>query len=321
MPTNLDDFNRVSTSSQLTHQHLLYSINELFPGQDSNINDLKCQIAPNIDSIGNGLELFEKSTRTQFSLVLCNGILQNQVNPQTNQPYREVTGGSHWTTLHFRKENSNKINAFYADSLNPNPTSVPQEIIKKLNDLKIETANIHKMNCHKQGINECGYYSVYNAKAMDQMSVDDLKKGSVIDKMSAQGSNLGPQTLTRSLREVLIRQFNNANSDATTNSHNGTTTPDEDLHKAIELSREEQLRDAAIEAQKNAFNNYKTKNLSKDFLPSPNQYSSDKLQELEQIAIDMAIKNSLEISSKISNPSLLKLNCNNTKTSDKTRGG
>ena len=111
MPTNLDDFNRVSAS----HQNLLSTLEKLFPNQDSGQNNLKCEITPTIDSIDYGVNEFHKSPRTQFSLVLCNGIVKNQVNPQSNQRFNGATEGNHWTTLHFRKDQNGKINDFYAD--------------------------------------------------------------------------------------------------------------------------------------------------------------------------------------------------------------
>lgn len=75
MPTNLDDFNRVSAS----HQNLLSTLEKLFPNQDSGQNNLKCEITPTIDSNDYGVNEFHKSPRTQFSLVLCNGIVKSSI--------------------------------------------------------------------------------------------------------------------------------------------------------------------------------------------------------------------------------------------------
>jgi len=185
----------------LTHQHLLTESAQLFAGRKS----VNYDIAPSHDSVREKIDDFKNSSHDKISLSICDGKTQTKKNPQTGKNYQETSEGSHWTTLHLRKNQDGQITAFYADSLNNSP-SMPRKIFNQLNKQGID---VFKMNSLQQGPNQCGDCSLFNAKAMDQMSFEELNKGQIKPDIKLDDqTTISSKDYSSILRNKLAKEFN-----------------------------------------------------------------------------------------------------------------
>ena len=213
---NLDDFNRVSFVSQLTHQNILATKEKLFPEKEGGEN--KCYIAFYQNSISSNLleqedgldqiisNFRSKNDQDKISIILCDGVLD-----QSNE-YEQITDGTHWTTLHLRKTNDQKIVAYYTDSLQGSSIKVPQEISSKLK--KHEIDQINSIDCTVQDTNKCGDHSVFNALAFYEMSQDQLNSKKIIDTLDIpvadynKKQSMNVREFVESNRQDLMKTFN-----------------------------------------------------------------------------------------------------------------
>jgi hypothetical protein len=150
--SDLDKYNIVRENSNLTHENMLFSAN--------NFGDKKVEIGLYSNdsgqeriaqqSIGSYVNQFKhNSSQDRLSILLCSGNVKTNQRP-TGNSYNELTGDSHWTTLHLRKDQAGKIQAFYSDSLshdNNDINTIPTSVLKALKNSGIELENTQKIQC------------------------------------------------------------------------------------------------------------------------------------------------------------------------------
>ena len=178
--SDLDKYNIVRENSNLTHENMLFSAN--------NFGDKKVEIGLYSNdsgqegiaeqSIGSYVNEFKhNSSQDLLSILLCSGNVKTNQRP-TGNSYSELTGDSHWTTLHLRKDQVGKIQAFYSDSLshdNNDINTIPTSVLKALNASGIESKNIKKIQCERQpDYHKCGDHALFNALAMNQTNYDQF---------------------------------------------------------------------------------------------------------------------------------------------------
>jgi hypothetical protein len=172
--SDLDQYNLVRENSNLTHENMLFSANrfgdkKIEIGLYSNQSGQE-RIAQ--QSIGNYVKQFKNDSKNdRLSILLCNGNVSTNQD-QSGKSYQELTGDSHWTTLHLRKDQEGEIHAFYSDSLshdNNDKKTIPTSVLQALDSSGIESDNINKIRCERQpNLHKCGDHALFNALAMNQ---------------------------------------------------------------------------------------------------------------------------------------------------------
>lgn len=161
-------YDLVTSDSQLSHANMLTGIERLCPENLRKDRDYDIKFSYySKDSEQNGirqdLEEFRNSNKKSLSLTLIDASLSDQ---------GELQGGSHWTTLHFRKDQEGKINCYYSDSLQSNQVRIPTNVRSAVEASGV--SQINGMNCQLQTGNKCGDHSLFNAYAMTQMTEEEL---------------------------------------------------------------------------------------------------------------------------------------------------
>jgi len=183
--SDLDQYNLVRENSNLTHENMLFSANrfgdkKIEIGLYSNQSGQE-RIAQ--QSIGNYVKQFKNDSKNdRLSILLCNGNVSTNQD-QSGKSYQELTGDSHWTTLHLRKDQDGKIHAFYSDSLshdNNDKKTIPTSVLQALDSSGIESDNINKIRCERQpNLHKCGDHALFNALAMNQTGDELLTSNKV----------------------------------------------------------------------------------------------------------------------------------------------
>lgn len=217
--SDLDQYNIVRENSNLTHENMLFSAN--------NFGDNKVEIGLYSNdygqeriaqqSIGSYVKQFKhNSSQDPLSILLCSGNVKTNQRP-TGNSYSELTGDSHWTTLHLRKDQVGNIQAFYSDSLshdNNDINTIPTSVLKALNASGIESKNIKKIQCERQpDYHKCGDHALFNALAMNQtnynqfLASDRVKEEILIGDVSNQ-KKINVAGFYNPHRSTLAKEFN-----------------------------------------------------------------------------------------------------------------
>ena len=217
--SDLDKYNIVRENSNLTHENMLFSAN--------NFGDKKVEIGLYSNdsgqegiaqqSIGSYVNQFKhNSSQDLLSILLCSGNVKTNQRP-TGNSYSELTGDSHWTTLHLRKDQVGKIQAFYSDSLshdNNDINTIPTSVLKALKASGIEPKNIKKIQCERQpDYHKCGDHALFNALAMNQTNYDQflasnsVKEEILIGDVSNQ-KKINVAGFYNPHRSILAKEFN-----------------------------------------------------------------------------------------------------------------
>ena len=217
--SDLDKYNIVRENSNLTHENMLFSAN--------NFGDKKVEIGLYSNdsgqegiaqqSIGSYVNQFKhNSSQDLLSILLCSGNVKTNQRP-TGNSYSELTGDSHWTTLHLRKDQVGKIQAFYSDSLshdNNDINTIPTSVLKALKVSGIESKNIKKIQCERQpDYHKCGDHALFNALAMNQtnynqfLASNSVKEEILIGDVSNQ-KKINVAGFYNPHRSTLAKEFN-----------------------------------------------------------------------------------------------------------------
>ena len=183
--SDLDRYNLVRENSNLTHENMLFSANR-FGNQQVEIGLYSNQSGEERiaqQSIGDYIKQFKNDRKNdRLSILLCNGNVSTNQD-QSGKSYQELTGDSHWTTLHLRKDQDGKIHAFYSDSLshdNNDKKTIPTSVLQALDSSEIESDNINKIRCERQpNLHKCGDHALFNALAMNQTGDELLTSNKV----------------------------------------------------------------------------------------------------------------------------------------------
>jgi len=220
--SDLDQYNLVRENSNLTHENMLFSANrfgnkKIEIGLYSNQSGQE-RIAQ--QSIGNYVKQFKNDSKNdRLSILLCNGNVSTNQD-QSGKSYQELTGDSHWTTLHLRKDQYGKIHAFYSDSLshdNNNKNTIPTSVLQALDSSGIESDNINKIRCERQpNLHKCGDHALFNALAMnqkDELLTSNKVKDNIllVDESSLNSISVNEITVDQFYqphRQALAQEFN-----------------------------------------------------------------------------------------------------------------
>ena len=223
---DLDQYNLVQENSNLTHENMLFSADR-FGNQQIEIGLYSSQSGQEgiaQESIGAYVNQFNQDgKKDRLSILLCNGNVSTKEN-QSGKSYQELTGDSHWTTLHLRKDQEGKIHAFYSASLSlddNDKNTIPTSVLQALKSSKIESYNINKIQCKRQpNLHKCGDHALFNGLAMNQTGDELLTSNKVkvkdqvliINENSADSVTADSVTIDEFYqphRQALANQFNN----------------------------------------------------------------------------------------------------------------
>lgn len=247
---SLNNFNRVTETSNLTHQNVLFLTHEAFKAAGQEHANHDCAVISEdalLDhSLRNAILKFIGQESEKTSIALCKG--------QLNSEKTEIIGDTHWTALHLRKvkDKDGKISiySYHMDSLS---TEVPlpvervlksiknttlgdlggdlstnetyQNAIKKLPHLNIGEPLASQNQRSKQNDGySCGYHAVFN---MIRMNNANLTGGSWIcqDGVAQNGQqNIAVQDFIKINKPILEQRFNTELNPASNHPSTSTRT-------------------------------------------------------------------------------------------------
>lgn len=193
---DLDIFNYVGESSNLSHQNLLYLINQAFKSSALDASQTAVAVISEDDSLDHCLRdeilkfIGKEPVQDKISIALCRGHLNGQSG--------QIEGNTHWTALHLRRiENEDGtilIKTYHMDSMGggtPRAVKRVLESIKKtaLEDLgddlsasatyqlaieRLDNANFSQCKILERPTKQtdgysCGYHAVFNMIRMHNL--------------------------------------------------------------------------------------------------------------------------------------------------------
>jgi hypothetical protein len=193
---DLNIFNYVGESTNLSYQNVLYLINEAFKSNGLDVLQTAVAVISEDNSLDYSLRneilrfIGANPLQDRISIALCRGYL----NEQSGQ----IEGNTHWTALHLRRiedeDDKVSIKSYYMDSIG---NTIPQAVTRVLESIKITTfkdlgddlsanstyqvaiRNLDKTDFNKCKILKrstkqtdgysCGYHTVFNMLRMHNL--------------------------------------------------------------------------------------------------------------------------------------------------------
>lgn len=222
---DLDIFNYVGESTNLSHQNVLHLINEAFESSGLDASQTAVVVISQDESLDHCLRdeilkfIGNESAQDRISIALCRGHL--------NEASGQIEGNTHWTALHLiriqNKDGTISIKSYYMDSmggdvpkavtrvldsikettledlsadLSANP--IYQAAIERLDDADFSNCRILKRPTKQADGYSCGYHTVFN-----MIRMHNLKR-----VVSATGHGIVYEDhITQDEEEVAIEQF------------------------------------------------------------------------------------------------------------------
>jgi hypothetical protein len=191
---DLNIFNYVGTSSNLTHQNVLYLISQAFELSGLDENQASVAVISEDKSLDDSLRneilrfIGQEPTQDRMSIALCRGYIDEESG--------QISGNTHWTALHLRRieneDGSVLIRAYHMDSMGNSIPFAVERVLESIRKTKLEdlgddlaSSDVYQRaierlehtdfkeclplikNSTKQtDSHSCGYHSVFNMLRM-----------------------------------------------------------------------------------------------------------------------------------------------------------
>lgn len=169
---DLDIFNYVGESSNLTHQNVLHLIGEAFELSGVDASQTAVAVISEDDSLDHCLRdeilkfIGKDTAQDRISIALCRGHL--------NEASGQIEGNTHWTALHLRRiENEDgtiSIKPYYMDSMGGDTPKAVTRVLDSIKEATFNKCKILKKPTKQVDGYSCGYHAVFNMIRMHNLN-------------------------------------------------------------------------------------------------------------------------------------------------------